>query len=360
MLARSLAAILVVLFSAFVPALVSAQAPEIESITPDQLPLQDGDIVIVGNYLEGASVELEGKPITPNTITDHEIQLTVAPSDNGYALIGIKTEAGSAHGEILYLPPRLEDLPAGYITTVVGIGFRPPYYRPATSVNIPPHGLAVEKTTGLLYFASGNAIVRINDTGLLEPFAGTGQGAVGSLDVGDGGPATEAQITFCRSVVFDGADNAYIPDENHRIRRVDGNTGIITTVAGTGEAGFSGDGGPATAAQVDHPSWAAVAEDGTPLEEVRIGRVIGIALDLTGNILLSDQDISLLRRLNLENGRIETVAGAGPELFEVPRPAIAVAINHWEGDVAILPSGDLLYADNGLLRVFRVDQHGMV
>ena len=134
-------------------------------------------------------------------------------------------------------------------------------------------------------------------TGIVTTFAGSGACAasVPSLNAmvcqggfaGDGGPATKAMLNYAAAVALDSAGNAYIADTiNHRIRRVDASTGRIETIAGTGAAGFSGDGGPALAAEITFPA--------------------GIAVDQSGRVFFTDEN----------NNRIRVLTpGAGP-LFE--------------------------------------------
>ena len=109
----------------------------------------------------------------------------------------------------------------------------------------------------------------------------------------DGGPATEALLTFPYGVAVDDQGNLYIADtENHRIRKVD-TDGIITTFAGTGEEGFGGDGGPATEAKLDWPS--------------------GVAVDAGGNVYIADQENERIRKVGTD-GIITTFAGSGLQL----------------------------------------------
>src|SRR3989441_101947 len=117
-----------------------------------------------------------------------------------------------------------------------------------------------------------------------------GSGAPG-LD-GDGGPATSAQLRYPSGVAIDAAGNLFIADAvNHRIRRVAASTGIITTVAGTGTAGFGGDGGSATGAQLWTPT--------------------GVAVDAAGNLFIADAGNNRIRRVAAGTGIITTVAGTG-------------------------------------------------
>jgi hypothetical protein len=107
---------------------------------------------------------------------------------------------------------------------------------------------------GNLYIADygNNAIRRVTAaTGIITTVAGTGIFGYS----GDGGPATSAQLAAPAGVTFDGAGNLYIADqENDRVRKVTATTGILTTIAGNGTQGYSGDGGPATSAQLFDPS----------------------------------------------------------------------------------------------------------
>lgn len=109
---------------------------------------------------------------------------------------------------------------------------------------------------------------------------------------GDGGPSARALLNNPFDVAFDANGNLYLSDTfNHCVRRVDARSGTITTVAGTGEKGFSGDGGPATKARLDEP--------------------YGLALDKAGNVFIVDRLNGRVRRVDAGTGVITTVAGDG-------------------------------------------------
>jgi streptogramin lyase len=109
---------------------------------------------------------------------------------------------------------------------------------------------------------------------------------------GDGGKATEATLAAPHELVFDKKGNLYIAErDNHVVRKVDMKTGIISTAAGTGKAGFSGDGGPGNLAMLNQPH--------------------SIFLDRDGTLLICDIQNHRIRRLNLSTGKIETWAGTG-------------------------------------------------
>ncbi len=151
---------------------------------------------------------------------------------------------------------------------------------------------------------------------------------------GDGGPATAAQLEHPGLLALDGAGNLYIDDLLGRIRRVDATTGIITTVAGIGGVGFSGDGGPATAAAI---------------------RADAFAVDATGNLFLGDYYAPRIRRVDAATGVITTYVGNGYEsCFHVGDggPASAAQLCGPMG-LAVDAGGNLFIADgwDGIRRV---------
>jgi len=126
----------------------------------------------------------------------------------------------------------------------------------------------------------------------------------GSSLIGDQGAATAAQISTVQGLAMDRFGNLYLSDtDNHRVRRVSAN-GIIMTVAGTGIAGFSGDGGPATAAQLNLP--------------------YGLAVDYNGNLYIADLGNQRVRRVSLD-GTITTTVGDGRKLASLDGGAAASA-----------------------------------
>src|SRR5207249_2100231 len=135
-------------------------------------------------------------------------------------------------------------------------------------------------------------------SGIITTIAGYGATASGNGSFsGDGGPATAAGLNGPHGVLLDASGNLYIADPyNNRIRKVDASSGIISTVAGGGNAyGFSGDGGPATAAALNAP--------------------FGVASDSAGNLYIADQNDHLVRKVAAGSGIISTVAGNGTEEF---------------------------------------------
>jgi sugar lactone lactonase YvrE len=229
---------------------------------------------------------------------------------------------------------RRVDLASGTITTVAGSA-TPGFGGdggPATAALIQDPKAVYAAPSGDLYIAdSGNERVRrVDPTGTITTVAGTGVTGYG----GDGGPATAAQFDGPRSVAGDGAGNLYVADDNnHRIRRIDP-TGVVTTVAGTGTAGSTGDGGPAGSAQLDHPR--------------------GVAVDGGGNVFIADTMSHRVRMVD-PGGVISTVAGCGRQGFGGDGgPATGARLFEPRG-VAVDATGRLFVADTYNDRVRRVD-----
>ena len=186
-----------------------------------------------------------------------------------------------------------------------------------------------------------------DETPIITTFAGTGEGGY----TGDGGPASDAMMREPFMCAFDGAGNLFVCEAtNHIVRRVDAATGIITTVAGTGELGYSGDGGPATEATMYEPYSLAIDADGSVYIVDRLNAVVrkvdpdGIIttvagtgepgysgdggpgneaqmrepndcfLDGRGGLLIADIQDQRVRRLDIATGVITTVAGNGEKV----------------------------------------------
>src|SRR6266704_3617243 len=98
-----------------------AQQPRIDGISPSQGPIAAvTSITITGANFSGATVKLDRNLVTPLSQTDSEIRLQMQPHDNGYVVISVEKSSGTAYGEFLYVPPRLDEIPPGSITTVAG------------------------------------------------------------------------------------------------------------------------------------------------------------------------------------------------------------------------------------------------
>ncbi len=183
---------------------------------------------------------------------------------------------------------------AGIISTFMGTGspgFTPDGTPPLTSSPIyHPASVSVDAAGNVYFPDDGNQMVRkVSTAGVLSTLAGTGTGTYN----GDNIPATSASVKDPFGIAVDGAGNVYIADQdNYRIRRIDATTGMITTVAGTGVASYSGDGGAAIEAALNGPT--------------------GVIIDPAGNLLIADRLNSAVRKVNMATGIITTVAGIPP------------------------------------------------
>ncbi len=274
---------------------------------------------------------------------------------------------------------RRVDVDTGAITTVAGTGQEGfgGDGGPATEARLAnPSGVAVD-AAGNLYIADwdNHRIRRVDAvSGLIFTVAGAGENGAG----GDGGPATRAQLSSPRGVAVDDDGNFYIADTgSDRILRVDAATGIISTVAGSGKAGLSGDGGPATGAQLDAPIDVAVDHEErlfiADLFNRRIRRVdpetgiistvaaiaeegglaspSGIAVDQDGNLFIADQGDHRIRRIDAVSGIMTTVAGDGHEGFAGDGAAGANARLSSPRGVAVDSAGNVFIADSGNHRI---------
>jgi len=208
---------------------------------------------------------------------------------------------------------------------------------PATAAMIKnPGGVAVD-STGNIYIADFNnsRIRKVNTSGIITTVAGTGTAGYS----GDGGAATAAMLNRPVSVTVDSSGNMYIGDRyNNRIRRVN-TSGIITTVAGTGTAGYSGDGGAATAANLNNP--------------------IGVAIDSTANMYIADYFNNRIRKVNT-SGIITTIAGTGTAGYSGDGGAATAARIDGPYGVAIDSSGNMYIADTNNHRIRKVNTSGII
>jgi serine/threonine-protein kinase len=172
---------------------------------------------------------------------------------------------------------------------------------------------------------SANRIVRVEGDGSETVVAGTGDPGFS----GDGGPATKAELQVPIDIAFDRAGNLYIADlVNNRVRKV-GLDGIITTIAGTGEAGLSGDGWPAAS--------------------VALGTPTAVATDTAGNVYVIDGATHRVRRID-QAGRIWTVAGNGTAEYSGDGGSpTAAGLDPW--DIAVGPDGRVYIAESSNNRI---------
>ena len=230
---------------------------------------------------------------------------------------------------------------AGNITTVAGTGAAG--YSgdngPATAARLDnPHGVAADAAGNVYIADSPNQRIRkISPAGIITTVAGTGSSGYN----GDGIQATAARLNYPKGVEV-GPDGAlYIGDaNNHRVRRVDLSTGVITTVAGSGTRGATGDGGPATAARLNTPRNVAFAAD--------------------GDLFIADDQNFKVRRVDAATGTIFTVAGTGVSGYSGDGGSATGARLNQVRDLAVDGAGNLYIADEKNHRIRRVDTAGII
>jgi sugar lactone lactonase YvrE len=213
---------------------------------------------------------------------------------------------------------------SGVITTVAGDGIAGWFFESGPALNASldrPSGVALDKN-GNLY------IVEFLETGVSRIHHVDTAGIISPV------PIPEV-LNGAVAISVDSSGQLYIAEQDgHRIRKVDPTSGAITTIAGTGTAGFSGDGGPATAAQLDHP--------------------VHLAFDAGGNLYFADSGNNRIRKIAAGSGTITTVAGNGaPGFAGDGGPATSAQLNQPKG-VDVDSAGDILIADTLNQRIRRV------
>jgi len=227
----------------------------------------------------------------------------------------------------------------GIITTVAGNGTAGYFGDNGMATNAElrfPRGVAVDGSGNVFIADTGNAVVRrVGTNGIITTVAGNGTNGFS----GDGGLATNANLYSPMAVVIDASGNLFIADsDNERVRKVDTN-GVIWTVAGDGDYGFDGDGGAATNTSL----WLPVA----------------VAVDGSDNLYIADEGNQRVRKVGTD-GIISTVAGSGVEGYSGDNgPAIAAGLYYPDG-VAVDGYGDIFISDYFTNRIRRVAPNGII
>lgn len=286
--------------------------------------------------------------------------------------------------EVNGLRIRRIDAATGIATTVAGTGEAPEPSGdggPATEATVTPEGVAIDKDGNIFFTDWQRRIRKVSAaTGVITHFSGD------SLEKGyrgDGGPANKALFDAPSDLTFDKEGNLYVADAgNHAIRKINFVTGIITTVAGTGLFGFSEDGGLATATRLTWPTGIAVdtagnlyiAEsynhrirkvnattgiittvagtgtkgyfgDGKPATEAWLDTPGDLSLDKKGNLYITDIYNNRVRKIDAATGIISTISGNGATGFTGDGELATAASLHYPSDVAIANDGKIYIAD---------------
>jgi len=226
---------------------------------------------------------------------------------------------------------------SGIITTFAGGGSSLGDGGQATNAQLASPTAVLFDATGNLYIAdySNNRIREVNTVGIITTIAGTG--TLGYS--GDGGQATNAQLNKSAGITFDATGNFYIADEgNNCIRKVT-TAGIITTIAGTGTSGYSGDGGQATAAEMYNPT--------------------GVVFDVVGNLYIADYPNNRIRKVNT-SGIISTIAGTGASAYSGDGGQATAAELWLPSQIKFDISGNLYIADAHNNRIRMINTLGII
>ncbi len=257
-----------------------------------------------------------------------------------------------------------------------------------------PRGVAVDGS-GNVYFVESSRIRKVDSSGVISTFAGTGTPGFG----GDGGSATSSLLSFPQGVAADGSGNVYIADTfNHRVRKVD-SSGTISTFAGTGMRGFGGDGGSATSSMLALPVGVAVDSsgnvyivdwfnhrvrkvdssgnittfagsgtfphnagfggDGGSATSSLLSSPRGVAVDGSGNVYIADRTNNRVRKVD-SSGTITTFAGTGTSGFGGDGGSATSSMLALPVGVAVDGSGNVYIADQGNNRIRKVDSSGTI
>ncbi len=379
--------------------LLSAQqikygTPEISSIAPGKAVTTGGiQVTIRGKNFSRESVVIVAGVVMPSReVLDSEtIRLVTPPLPSGLGTLTVQNRGGLAQRSFLIEPVPLNSMPPGYITTIAGgTTFIGDGGAPTLALLNNPSSIAVDASGNVFVADTANHRVRKISSGsrIITSVAGTGTEGFS----GDGLPAIAANLNRPNGVAVDSRGNLFVADtENCRIRKVSLGSGIISTAAGNGQFGFSGDNGPANQAGLYRPYGVAInstgdlyiadywnnrvrkvsatsgiittvagngkfeySGDGGLAIEAGLGRPKGVAVDSMDNLYVADTENFRIRKVNVQNGIINTFAGTGTAGFSGDNgPALSSKLS-WPYGMSFDTSGNLYFTDSGNQRIRKI------
>jgi sugar lactone lactonase YvrE len=360
--------------------------PQAALVSPNHFGSSGGqNVVIKGSNFAPDTLVIIGDTVINGNVTDTQtITFSSPPLPSGRSTLTVVNRGGLAQTPVTIDAIPFNQLPVGYITTIAGGSTYAGEGALATASPIAPNGVAVDANGNFIILDSLSAKIRRVDslTGIVTTVAGNGQGN----SFGDNGPAVAAGIgSNATSIAFDSAGNLLIADNgirridattgiiktivgggygtcgdgqdalnacfnyligftldskgniyiadrfNNRIRKVDAATNILTTLAGDGRAGFTGDGGDARSASLNEP--------------------FGVAVDEIRNaVYIADNRNGRIRKVDLVTNTITTFAGGGLPTADLGDKGLATAASLSPDAVAVDPSGNVFISDPGRIR----------
>ena len=299
---------------------------------PESVALSIWPVMLSATSASGLSVSFTSATTAVCTVTGSSVALL----STGVCEIQASQGGNSNYAPASPVVRRFDVTPGPRISTVAGTG-QQGYSGDggvATSALLSwPSSVAVDVIGNLVVADLSNQRIRqvAAGTGAISTVAGNGSFGYS----GDGGTAINASLADPAGVAVDSSGNIYIADQgNNRIRMVGAGTGVITTVAGTGLQGYSGDGGLASSAELNTPQ--------------------GIAVDTSGNLYIADSFNNAVRKVSSDTGLITTVAGNGSRGYSGDGGPATSAMLRWPGKVTLDGSGNLYIADSSNDRIRKV------
>jgi sugar lactone lactonase YvrE len=306
-----------------------SQSPALGVTTPARIP--EGELIrYAGNPL-GINLGASAPAVTGNITTP----AALAVSTGGFLYIaGIPVTNESSF--VLRVNPR--DNQTTQAAGFAGSGYNGDNTLAWLALLNGPQGLALDGAGNILVADTGNNRIRKVDaqSNLITTLAGTGAAGYS----GDGGPAAGAAISSPARLSLDGSGNIYFADTgNNVIRKIDA-AGVMTTVAGTGAAGYNGDGIPAGLAQLDGP--------------------VDAEIDAYGNIYIAELNGNRIRKVDGETGLIVTLAGNGVAGYDGENVPAAISPVSGPADITVDPLGTVYFAERGTGRLRKLAVNGLL